>query len=220
MQTVTPKTLEDTMHYRDIPVFIYKINYPSFLTTCSAEAAQSINEYYAYTAKSAQEYCRTVLYPQAVESARYIQDSRPFNSYTVEIDYKITYNSACITSLYTDTYTYMGGAHGETKRTSDTWSFETGEKLRLNDIYPLTPASLHRLQENIELQIRERLKVSPSTYFDDYSSLLQDFFNPNSFYLGPSGFVIYYQQYDIAPYATGLPEFLIPGIMDPQHTRV
>ena len=30
MQTVTQKTLEDTMYYGDIPVFVYKINYPSF----------------------------------------------------------------------------------------------------------------------------------------------------------------------------------------------
>lgn len=47
MQTVTQKTLEDTMYYGDIPVFVYKINYPSFTTTCDETAGRAINAYYA-----------------------------------------------------------------------------------------------------------------------------------------------------------------------------
>ena len=43
MQTVTQKTLEDTMYYGDIPVFVYKINYPSFTTTCDETAGRAIN---------------------------------------------------------------------------------------------------------------------------------------------------------------------------------
>ena len=49
-----------------------------------------------------------------------------------------------------------------------------------------------------------------ATYFDDYAKLIQNTFNPDSFYLFPGGVVIYFQQYDIAPYATGLPEFVLP----------
>lgn len=43
MQTVTTNTLSDTMYYSEIPVFTYKINYPSFTTTCSDNAGKSIN---------------------------------------------------------------------------------------------------------------------------------------------------------------------------------
>ncbi|MFR3751201.1 MAG: RsiV family protein [Enterocloster sp.] len=35
-------------------------------------------------------------------------------------------------------------------------------------------------------------------------------FNQNQFFLRPGYIVIYYQQYEIAPYATGIPEFSIP----------
>ncbi|MFV0239920.1 MAG: RsiV family protein [Lacrimispora sphenoides] len=35
-------------------------------------------------------------------------------------------------------------------------------------------------------------------------------FNINGFFIKPSGIVIYYQQYDIAPYVRGIPEFLFP----------
>lgn len=56
MQTVTQKTLEDTMYYGDIPVFIYQIHYPSFTTTCNETAGRDINAYYAKRAMDTEEY--------------------------------------------------------------------------------------------------------------------------------------------------------------------
>ena len=105
MQTVTQKTLEDTMYYGDIPVFIYQIHYPSFTTTCNETAGRDINAYYAKRAMDTEEYCRNILFAQAAEDKRYHQDGLLFNSYTLEAVYQITYNAGCITSLYTDTYT-------------------------------------------------------------------------------------------------------------------
>ena len=208
MQTITEKILNDTMLYGNIPVFTYHIAYPSFSTTCVLSAAQTANIYYMQLAENTEQYCRTVLYPQAVESARYITSNHPpFNRYTLDMNYQITYNSGCITSLYMDTYTYMGGAHQELKRTSDTWDFSSGRQLHLDDISPLTPAALTGLQTAIEQQIAERLKESPGAYFEDYPYLLRNKFNQNHFFLRPGYIVIYYQQYEIAPYATGIPEF-------------
>lgn len=211
MQTISDIILKDTMYYNNVPVLIYKIIYPSFTTTCSASSAQKVNDYYAQKASSAETYCRTVLFPQAAERARYIPENDvPFNSSTLDINYKITYNNQCTTSLYMDTYTYMGGAHGETNRTSDTWDFTTGTKRTLNDFYPLTGTSLLMLQSSIEQQIRERLKENPASYFEDYKTLLMKTLNLNSYYIQPGLIVIYFQQYDIAPYASGLPEFYFP----------
>lgn len=210
MQTVIPKILEDTMYYRNIPVFIYKINYPFFTTTCDAAAGQSINNHYSKLAIYTENYCRTILYHQALESAKYIQNHRTYQSYTMNVNYKITYNSRCITSLYMDTYTYMGGAHGETTRTSDTWDFHTGAQLQLNDFYPLFPSSLDTLLNFMEQKTAEKIKKSPGSYFDDYKALLPEAFNQNNYYLQPGYIVIYYQQYDIAPYSSGIPEFYFP----------
>ena len=196
------------MLYGNIPVFTYHIAYPSFSTTCVLSAAQTANIYYMQLAENTEQYCRTVLYPQAVESARYITSNHPpFNRYTLDMNYQITYNSGCITSLYMDTYTYMGGAHQELERISDTWDFSTGKQLHLDDISALTPAALNGLQTSVERQTAERLKESPGSYFEDYPYLLRNKFNQNHFFLRPGYIVIYYQQYEIAPYATGIPEF-------------
>lgn len=211
MQIIKDVTIKDTLYYGSIPVFVYQIIYPFFTTTCSSLSAQKINNYYALAAKKIEKYCHSVLYPQAVERARYIPTNNPpFNSYTLYTNYNVTYNNKCITSLYMDTYTYMGGAHGETNRVSNTWNFSTGTKLFLKDIYPLNITTFKGLQLAIGQQIQERLKVNSGSYFDDYKSLLQNSLNLNNFYIQPNNLVIYYQQYDIAPYSTGIPEFYLP----------
>lgn len=208
------------MLYGDIPVFDYHIAYPSFSTTCVLAAAQTANTYYMQLAENTEQYCRTVLYPQAVERAGYIQvNEPPFTPYTLDMSYQITFNSGCYTSLFTDTRTYMGGAHQELERTSDTWDFGTGRHLRLDDIIPLTPHTLSKLQEAIKRQTAERLKESPGSYFEDYPYLLESKFNQNHFYLRPGHIVIYYQQYDIAPYGAGIPEFSFPMPPNPIITR-
>ena len=107
------------------------------------EGSPEINEYYASAAKDLEFYCRTTLYPRAVENARYIPSNRPpFNSYELIVKYHVPYNINCITSLYFDQYTFMGGAHGETLRKSSTWDFCSGRQLQLSDFYPPVSTSL------------------------------------------------------------------------------
>lgn len=213
MQIIFQNTRNDTLYYQEIPVFIYNIHYPVFTSTCSAAAAHIINAHYASLAKERELYCRTVLYPQAIASARYISDNTPpFHSYEFYINYTITYNSDCITSLYFEAYTYMGGAHGATIRTSDTWDFTSGKKLSLRDFYSSHAEFTPELLENIQQQIGRRLETCPSAFFDDYPALLQDNFHPQNYYLTPDGIILYYQQYEIAPYSSGIPEFLLPAL--------
>ncbi|MEA4987263.1 MAG: RsiV family protein, partial [Anaerovorax sp.] len=56
----------------------------------------------------------------------------------------------------------------------------------------------------------EQIKKEPEIYFDDYETLVVETFNPKNFYCTPEGVVVYYLQYDIAPYSSGIREFLIP----------
>ncbi len=211
MQTISQKTRSDVMVYREIPVLTYTINYPEFTTTCSQSAAQSINQFYAFQAKNKEIYCRTVLYPQALEQAQYVQKNQfPFHGYEFMSVYEITYNNCCIVSLFTEQYSFLGGAHGNTVRDSQTWDFDTGKQIELSSFFPGNPGFVDTIFTGIEQQIQEQMKTSPYQYFDDYASLLRGNFNINGFYLKPEGIVIYYQQYDIAPYVSGLPEFLFP----------
>lgn len=209
MQTILKKTISHTMYHRDVPVFTYTINYPFFSSSCSDSCAHNINCYYVRSSKEKEQYCLSVLYPQALENAQYIPSNEPpYYSYEFLSDYKVPYNLGCITSLFFDEYTFMGGAHGSTLRKSDTWNFSTGQKMKLKDFFPFSSRLPEDLYADMEAEIAERLNESPGSYFEDYPNLLRKNFNSESFYLSPEGIIIYYQQYDIAPYSTGLPEFL------------
>lgn len=211
MQTITQRALRNTLYCRNIPVLKYNIQYPSFTTTCSQESAQAINLHYADLANSMERHVQNVLYPLAAESARYIiKNDPPFHSYEFDMSYHVTYNSGCITSLYLEQYSFMGGAHGSTVRTSDTWDFSTGRHLHLGDFYNGVPDYEDIIKRWIIYEISQILETSPSTYFDDYEKRVSDSFQPESYYLSQEGLVVYFQQYDIAPYATGLPEFTLP----------
>ncbi len=211
MQNIIDRILTDTMLHQGVPVLTYTIHYPNFTTTCSQASATYVNNYYNYQAKQKEDYCRNVLYQQAVEQAMYASDHQfPFNSYEFLSVYTITYNENCVTSLFTDQYTYLGGAHGDTVRDSQTWDFETGNQLKLSDYFPNSKTFTEFIISEINKQITGREKANPSTYFEDFPSLVRGNFSIESFYVTPDGIVIYYQQYDIAPFSTGIPEFFFP----------
>ncbi|MBS6955978.1 MAG: DUF3298 and DUF4163 domain-containing protein [Enterocloster asparagiformis] len=211
MQTISQHTLSDTMYFQNTPALNYKINYPQFTSTCSRRAAAAVNSFYRLRAKSLETYCRFTLYPQAVKDLKELQENGdPLLGFEFLTVFRVTCNSGCIVSLYMDQYEFEGGAHGSTLRTSQTWDFSTGKRLQLSDFYPHNPSWREDIQSQIQAGIARRLEKEPSTYFDDYAALVRTAFNPDSFYLTPEGLVIYYQQYDIAPYSTGIPQFSLP----------
>jgi hypothetical protein len=57
------------------------------------------------------------------------------------------------------------------------------------------------------LQKAEEQQAQEKIYFDGYQTLITKYFNPASFYLIPDGVSFYYQQYEIGPYAIGMPTF-------------
>ena len=211
MQTISQRTLTDIMRYHGITVFIYTIHYPFFATACDPAAAQSINMFYELQARQTEAYCRNELYAQAVDQVKYARKNQfPFHNYEFISVYKVTYNEDCVTSLYTDQYSYLGGAHGNTIRDSQTWDFSTGKQIRLPDFFPNNPKFTDFIFTGIQQQIEEQIKTDSAEYFDDFPSLIRGNFHLNGFYVHPNGIVIYYQQYDIAPYVRGIPEFFFP----------
>lgn len=187
-----------------------KIQRPVVRLNFNNSAQNRINQHYFSKANDFYRTAYTELYPQAVKLYRESKESGfPFHAFEAIMQYKITYNEACHLSSYSDSYQYTGGAHGTTLRSSETFSLKTGKKLALKDLFP--PDFNYRgfLLGQIITQADEIMEQE-QIFFDDYRELIVQNFNPESFYLEPEGLVIYYQQYDIAPYASGIIEFIIP----------
>ncbi|WP_426349798.1 DUF3298 and DUF4163 domain-containing protein [Alloiococcus sp. CFN-8] len=106
-------------------------------------------------------------------------------------------------SLTITYYQYTGGAHGISQVISHNYDLVSGNRLELKDIFK----EGYNYQEVINKFIKEAIAQKPEEYFPD---AFQGITENQNFYIGREGITIYFQNYEIAPYAAGNPEFLIP----------
>lgn len=172
---------------------------------------ERINNRIRLQAQAFYRYASRTLYRQALQEYRdSLSGEFPFRPYDAVMEYEITYNADCHLSLYYDRYQFTGGAHGSTIRASDTYSLKTGEVLPLSHFFKPGTNYQGFLITKILEQADRNMKEDPYIYFEDYRELIVKYFNPESFYLTSEGIAIYYQQYEIAPYSTGIVVFTIP----------
>lgn len=191
----------------------YDINYPQFDSEC--KATSKVNKFYQTNARILENYSLSFLYPQAVSQYHYsLEHGYPVMSYEAYLNYTITSQSDCIISLYQDRYTYTGGAHGSTLRRSQTWNLNTGHLIRLKDFFPKDMDYEHYLLESIITMVEKQIAAPDNPdkidYFDNYLENIPKSFREGNFYLTPTGIIIYFQQYDLAPYSNGIVEFYFP----------
>ena len=200
--------ISEELYYRDTLLLRYTIRYPQFRS--DAFPVGCINQRYASKATAYAQHCRQMLFHQAKE--QYEEDMQidaPVRVFEAVLDYTVTLNEECTLSLYFDKYEYTGGAHGNTVRTSDTWDVAACAHIRLTALCALPSNCCEYIVSQIIRQIEAQI-AEGEYYFDDYRKNAALYFNTRSFYLVPEGMTVYYQQYELAPYSSGIREFLIP----------
>ncbi|WP_077198381.1 DUF3298 and DUF4163 domain-containing protein [Thermosipho affectus] len=128
------------------------------------------------------------------DAKKYDIQYRPGN---VVVNYKVTYLKDNIISLVIDYYEYTGGAHGNTKRKAYNFDITKGKLLKLHDV--VTRDSIEKMLKYINNQIKLDKKRYFQTLLDELPS--------EQFYFTNKGLVVYFNQYEIAPYSSGIPEF-------------
>lgn len=192
--------LEKELFYDDTLILKYHIEYPSIMNNVF------FNNYNKELALELKNRSENELYQSAIESYKFSKENGyPIMVYEVYRNFKITYNMYDLVSLYVDEYTFTGGAHGNTIRTSQNWNLYQNCMIPLEDFFPNNPYFMIDILKEINRQIDNDSEI----YFENTCNLVLDTFNPRSYYLTPKGIVIYFQQYDIAPYSSGIREFLI-----------
>ncbi len=215
MTRFNTRVIAEEMQYDGVTVLSYRIEYPEFESDNYKKAIKSINQFYQGRAVALQNEFRTKLYQMAVDQYLFdIENGFPVRAFEALQTFNVTYNRACVISLYFDNYQFTGGAHGSTVRTSQTWNLRTGQMIRLRQLY----GCRNDYQSYIKNKIIEQIRENPDIYFDNYEQLVKQTFKVDSFYSTTEGVVVYFQQYDIAPYSSGIREFLLPYnrcIIDP-----
>ena len=208
---IEKQILEETLTVRDKEVLHYRITYPKFVSSAFRRSLAQINRFYQRKAREYRQHCRTVLYAQAAEQVLYDPEGQfPIVPYEAILDFCITYNDDCVLSLYFDRYEFTGGAHGNTVRFSDTWGLQSGRRLPVSAFIAQPVYYKTFLIDKVLDQMRENIEAGEATYFEPHKSNVIENFHPENYFLARKGLVIYYQQYDIAPYSSGIQTFLIP----------
>jgi len=174
-------------------------------------AKNNINKFYKREACQFMHYASTEIRKNAIESYLYAQKNNfPFFPYEAITKYAVTLNAACKLSTYSDQYQYTGGAHGNTLRSSSNWNLNTGARIKIDDLFYNGENFVPLILDQIILLAKEQINQDTYIYFDNYKELIVKNFNPNNFYLTPIGITIFYQQYEVGPYSSGIIEFHIP----------
>ena len=105
-------------------------------------------------------------------------------------------------------YDYTGGAHGMPYWIPHTFDLETGAELGLSDI---VANSEEELKEIVTAEFTKMYNAEPGMYWENAIESVHEWTNLESaFYLSKEGLVIYYGPYDLASYAAGFQEIVVP----------
>ncbi len=206
MNYINTNILENNLFYNGEMILKYHIEYPSIKENGYEEGILNFNHYNKELAIELKNKSEMELYKEAIETYKYNKENGyPTMVYEVYRNFNISFNQGNIVSLYIDEYIFTGGAHGNTIRTSQNWNLLFGRMFPLETVFPNNPYFII----DILKQINEEISKNPEIYFENSCVLVLDTFDSNNFYLMPNSIIIYFQQYDIAPYSSGIRTFNI-----------
>lgn len=118
------------------------------------------------------------------------------------------YNIKCqnkILSFYINYYQFTGGAHGVTNRVAHNIDIDAGKELLISDLF----IDNYKYESIINNEIKKQIEENSDAYFqgkEGFNGIKKN----QRFFIDGENLVLYFGEYEIAPYVTGIPEFKIP----------
>lgn len=184
----------------ETPFLKTTIQYPVISGLPDAKIQETINARFKELADQADREGAA----NAEELAPYIRQypERPIQCESY-FDYWIKYNQKGLFSVMFQDYQYAGGAHGSTIQTAFTLDLTNGQVLGLKDLFKEDADYIPVISSSVKAQLEER-KLTEALF-----EPLGPIRGNQAYFLNPKGIVVYYQQYEILPYAAGIQEFLV-----------
>lgn len=149
--------------------------------------------------------------PESIANLVYVDDST-FTAHLL---------SSSIASLTIETFSYLGGAHGNPGMSSVNLDLATGQRLALGDVIKNNQLQsvmkraytdiLRDYEEGLHEESRNEINsiVNDKTDMSE-ASQQEKFGNIENFFLTGDGLMLFWNVYDIAPYVAGQPMAFIP----------
>ena len=144
------------------------------------------------------------------------------NKFVANVDYDIKKNSDNILSIMIIYYKFAGGAHGDYEHVVYNIDMKNGKFISLSDLFKEKIDYKTVINEEIRKQIEDLIKT------DKQNKGIYEFegiSDKQKFYIQDNNLVVYFDLYEIAPYAAGIPEFIInvnkiDHILKPEYKEV
>ncbi|WP_297990803.1 DUF3298 and DUF4163 domain-containing protein [Anoxybacillus sp.] len=130
----------------------------------------------------------------------------PYRLHAAVSRFDVTYNAHGVLSIPVTLYSYTGGAHGMTVKVPNNFDFHEGKSLQLTDLFKKGT----NYKQVITNEVIAQIKKENDLYFDNAIDVVKKMPDDQPYYITSDGIVVYYGLYEIAPYAAGIREFLIP----------
>lgn len=126
--------------------------------------------------------------------------------HALDISYQVI-RTGKLLSFAVSTYTYTGGAHGYTDVTYyNIANLEQAKRLKLSDLFQSGYDYKYVINNLIKQQIADTEKRTEEELPYWFESITDD----QAFSFNNGNLVLHFGQYEIAPYAAGMPSFVIP----------
>ena len=195
---VTTKNIRE-----DLPEFKCNLKIPRIQTNDDSPLSKSVNDEILSFANNLKDKFES-------DSKEYLSSANkqgaPIRPYVLSSEYHIPYNQNGILSIKNVFYEYTAGAHGYYYFRTYTLDFNSGKKLLLKDLFP----SNYDYTSVITNEIMNQISLHTELYFPEYTESAQKLPVSYNFFIEPGYLVVYYDLYEISPYASGIPEFKIP----------
>lgn len=147
-------------------------------------------------------------YEQSLKEAESFLDDFELDesNFVADASFEVKKSTPNMVSILVEYYKYSGGAHGYYEYIPYNINLRNGDNLTLKEIFKTEVDYKTIINKEIENQIKElgkKEKGLEKVY--DFYGIKEN----QKFYLKDGKIIIYFDLYDIAPYAAGIPEFPI-----------
>jgi hypothetical protein len=162
---------------------------------------QAMSNFVEQEIKSFKEHFK----PDDKNDRRAAGQDRPENA--LDISYRVLHADNNLVSIIYTTYTYTGGAHGNAGSTSFNYDLKRGRMLELADLFQPNSNYIKLIADYSMTSIRKR-NISDDNWIREGAGANKK--NYASWNIVPEGLLITFDAYQVASYAAGPQEVIIP----------
>lgn len=130
-----------------------------------------------------------------------------FLPYMAEHSFEITYNRDKLISLILSDCNFAGWTHPDYMMYAMTYNLETGKAVLLSELLNMSEAAVYELVFDMFVKMIEQ---NPEKFYHDSLACLEEALSELKWYLAEDGVHFFINPYEIAPYAAGVIEAVLP----------